>query len=111
MHAHEAEALVRPLLWIGFDGRTPTPEAARLIQQGVSGVILFARNVGTSDETRALIRELGAERYALLWKVPARGEMRLSLSVALPERCTASLVAQRCAAGSPSSWTTRRSNA
>lgn len=60
MHAHDAEALVRPLLWIGFDGRIPTPEAARLIHQGVSGVILFARNVGDSLETRTLIRELKA---------------------------------------------------
>jgi beta-N-acetylhexosaminidase len=60
MHAHDAEALVRPLLWIGFDGKIPTPEAARLIHQGVSGVILFARNVGTSDETRTLVRELKA---------------------------------------------------
>ncbi|MEY2716783.1 MAG: hypothetical protein RIT24_3126 [Planctomycetota bacterium] len=58
MHARDAEALVRPLLWIGFDGKIPTPEAARLIHEGVSGVILFARNVGSSDETRALIREL-----------------------------------------------------
>lgn len=60
MHARDAEALVRPLLWIGFDGKIPTPEATRLIHEGVSGVILFARNVGTSDETRALIRELKA---------------------------------------------------
>jgi len=60
MNARDAEALVRPLLWIGFDGRIPTPEAARLVHQGVSGVILFARNVGTPDETRTLIRELKA---------------------------------------------------
>ncbi len=58
MHARDAEDLVRPLLWIGFDGRVPTPEAARLVHQGVSGVILFARNVGTAAETRGLIREL-----------------------------------------------------
>ncbi len=60
MHARDAEALVRPLLWIGFDGKIPPPEAARLVHQGVSGVILFARNVGTPDETRALNRELKA---------------------------------------------------
>jgi beta-N-acetylhexosaminidase len=60
MNARDAEALVRPLLWIGFDGKVPTPEAARLVHQGVSGVILFARNVGTREETRALIRELKA---------------------------------------------------
>ena len=60
MHARDAENLVRPLLWIGFDGRIPSPEAARLVHQGVSGVILFARNVGAPDETRALIGELKA---------------------------------------------------
>jgi len=60
MHARDAEALVLPLLWIGFDGRIPTPEAARLVHQGVSGVILFARNVGTAAETRALVGELKA---------------------------------------------------
>ena len=70
MHARDAEALVRPLLWIGFDGKIPTPEAARLIHEGVSGVILFARNVGSSDETRALIREL---------KSIARGPLLLSV--------------------------------
>lgn len=70
MHARDAEALVRPLLWIGFEGRIPTPEAARLIHQGVSGVILFARNVGTREETRALIREL---------KAIARGPLLLSV--------------------------------
>ncbi len=60
MNARDAEELVRPLLWIGFDGKVPTPEAAKLVHQGVSGVILFARNVGTRDETRAVIRELKA---------------------------------------------------
>ena len=60
MNAREAEDLVRPMLWIGFDGKVPTPEAAKLVHQGVSGVILFARNVGTRDETRTVIRELKA---------------------------------------------------
>ena len=60
MNARDAEELVRPLLWIGFAGKIPPPEAAKLVHQGVSGVILFARNVGTRDETRALIRELKA---------------------------------------------------
>ncbi|MFM7052670.1 MAG: beta-N-acetylhexosaminidase [Planctomycetota bacterium] len=58
MHARDAENLVRPLLWIGFDGKVPSPEAARLVHEGVGGVILFARNVGTAGETRALIAEL-----------------------------------------------------
>ncbi len=60
MHAREAEALVRPLVWIGFDGRTPPQGTLDLIRAGVSGVILFARNCGTRDETRALISQLRA---------------------------------------------------
>ena len=70
MLARDAENLVRPLLWIGFDGKVPPPEAARLVHEGVSGVILFARNVGTPDETRALIAEL---------KSIARGPLLLSV--------------------------------
>ena len=60
MTATQAEDLVRPLLWIGFDGKIPSPETMKLVHLGVSGVILFARNVGTRDETRALIHELKA---------------------------------------------------
>jgi hypothetical protein len=33
------------------------------------------------------LRELDAEQFDVLWKVPARGEMRLSLDVRLPEAC------------------------
>lgn len=35
------------------------------------------------------LRELGPERFALLWKVPARGEQRFGVRLVLPERCTA----------------------
>ena len=45
MTATQAEDLVRPLLWIGFDGKIPSPETMKLVHVGVSGVILFARNV------------------------------------------------------------------
>jgi hydrogenase/urease accessory protein HupE len=34
------------------------------------------------------IRELGADRYAFLWKVPAKGEYRLGLHLQLPAECT-----------------------
>ena len=33
------------------------------------------------------LRQVDDERFDVLWKVPARGEMRLSLAVLLPERC------------------------
>lgn len=33
------------------------------------------------------IQQLDAERFDLLWRVPARGEMRLSLHVRLPDSC------------------------
>jgi hypothetical protein len=36
------------------------------------------------------LRELDAGRLSVLWKVPARGEMRLSLAVRLPARCAPS---------------------
>lgn len=34
------------------------------------------------------LREIASGRYTVLWKVPARGEMRLSLAVRMPVRCT-----------------------
>ncbi len=34
------------------------------------------------------IKQAGPETFSVLWKVPARGEMRLSLHVVLPEACT-----------------------
>ncbi|MCJ7452406.1 MAG: HupE/UreJ family protein [Steroidobacteraceae bacterium] len=34
------------------------------------------------------VRELGADRYAFVWKVPAKGEYRLGLHVRLPAECT-----------------------
>ncbi len=74
MHSTEAEDLVRPLLWIGFDGREPTNDARALIAAGVSGVILFARNIGTRDECRALIQDLrGCSRGKLLLSVDQEG--------------------------------------
>jgi hydrogenase/urease accessory protein HupE len=45
------------------------------------------------------LREVGAGRFGVLWKVPARGEMRLSLAVRLPARCTATEPPRRIDAG------------
>ena len=33
------------------------------------------------------LRELGAERFAMVWKVPAQGDLRFGVALALPARC------------------------
>jgi hypothetical protein len=33
------------------------------------------------------LRELGSDRFALLWKIPARGDLRFGIRAVLPERC------------------------
>ena len=40
---------------VGFDGTAVTPNIRRLIERGISGVILFGRNVGTAAETALLV--------------------------------------------------------
>lgn len=53
--------LAASVLVIGFDGQRPTPEARELVAQGVSGAILFKRNVGEAAQTAALCAELKQE--------------------------------------------------
>ncbi len=48
------------MLMIGFPGRVADPELLALVDQGVYGAILFARNVGTPEQTAALCRALKA---------------------------------------------------
>jgi beta-N-acetylhexosaminidase len=55
------------LLGIGFDGPTITPEATKLIHQGVGGVILFKRNIQSSQQFEALTRELKQSAPGPLW--------------------------------------------
>jgi beta-N-acetylhexosaminidase len=42
------------LLCVGFHGKTPSPEVLELIRRGVSGVILFARNVESAEQVAEL---------------------------------------------------------
>ncbi|HEY3450802.1 MAG TPA: beta-N-acetylhexosaminidase [Myxococcales bacterium] len=53
--------LASSLLVVGFDGQKPTPEARELIAQGVTGAILFKRNVGEASQTAGLCAELKQE--------------------------------------------------
>ncbi|MGB8930671.1 MAG: beta-N-acetylhexosaminidase [Anaeromyxobacteraceae bacterium] len=46
------------LLCVGFHGKTPSPEVLELIQRGVSGVILFSRNVESAEQVAELTAAL-----------------------------------------------------
>lgn len=52
--------LAAGLFVVGFPGPTPDDEVKHLLDDGVAGVILFKRNVGTAAETQALVRALKA---------------------------------------------------
>ncbi|MBL8922021.1 MAG: beta-N-acetylhexosaminidase [Myxococcaceae bacterium] len=60
------EQIAAGLFVIGFPGTTPDDDVKRLIDDGVAGVILFKRNVGTPDETLALVQGLKAHAGRLL---------------------------------------------
>src|SRR5512133_977618 len=46
------------LLCVGFHGKTPSPEVLELIRRGVSGVILFSRNVESAEQVAELTAAL-----------------------------------------------------
>lgn len=66
--------LAHSLLVIGFEGLEPGDDTLALIRRGVSGVILFARNVATPRQVAELNRRLKAEaRGPLLSSVDQEG--------------------------------------
>ena len=54
----DLEELAARLLIVGFPGRTPSADVERLIARGISGVVLFSRNVGVPGEVRELTTRL-----------------------------------------------------
>jgi hypothetical protein len=65
---------------------------SRLCRLAWLSLALLAAPVAQAHEVRPAylrIQQLDAERYDLLWRVPARGEMRLSLQVQMPDSCQA----------------------
>lgn len=60
------EHIAAGLFVVGFPGTRPDDEVKRLIDDGVAGVILFKRNVGTPEETRGLVEALKAHAGRLL---------------------------------------------
>src|SRR5262245_37170799 len=52
------ETAAARMFCVGFDGTTVTPTIRRLIERGVSGVVLFGRNVESAGQVAALCSEL-----------------------------------------------------
>lgn len=52
------KALAHSLLIIGFEDLEPSPETMKLVADGVSGVILFARNIASPEQVAELNRRL-----------------------------------------------------
>ncbi len=49
---------VAGLFCVGFHGKTPSPEVLELVERGVYGVILFARNVEDAEQVAGLVAAL-----------------------------------------------------
>jgi beta-N-acetylhexosaminidase len=54
----EIERAAARMFCVGFDGTSVTPAIRRLIERGVSGVVLFGRNVESAEQVAALCTEL-----------------------------------------------------
>jgi beta-N-acetylhexosaminidase len=54
----ELERAAAKMFCVGFDGTSVTPSVRRLIDRGVSGVVLFGRNVQSPQQTAELTAEL-----------------------------------------------------
>ena len=53
-----AETEVAKLFWVGFHGTTPSDDLLRLLDRGVGGVVLFARNIESPEQAARLIAEV-----------------------------------------------------
>ena len=54
----DLERAAAKMFCVGFDGTSVTPTIRRLIERGVSGVVLFGRNVESAEQVAALCAEL-----------------------------------------------------
>jgi beta-N-acetylhexosaminidase len=52
------EALALQVLMFGFEGKQPTPFIKDLLQRGLGGVILFARNIESPEQVASLTNQL-----------------------------------------------------
>ena len=61
-----------------------------MIRAVILALLLFVSSASVADEVGAAylrIQQTADQTYDILWRVPARGEMRLGLYVQLPENC------------------------
>lgn len=52
------ESAVAKMFWVGFHGTAPGDELMRLLDRGVGGVVLFARNIESPKQAAALIAQI-----------------------------------------------------
>jgi beta-N-acetylhexosaminidase len=62
----ELEQLAATCLFPSFDGLEPPEWVRRRVQEGLGGVVLFARNIASADQLAALTAALHAEREDVL---------------------------------------------
>jgi hydrogenase/urease accessory protein HupE len=73
----------------------------------LAGALLFLPPAGAHEVRPAYLRiqQVADERFDLLWRVPARGDLRLSIYVALPDHCKDA--GQRLAWNAEGTWIER----
>lgn len=54
----DIETAVAKMFWVGFHGTTPSDDLMRLLDRGVGGVVLFARNIESPRQAATLISQL-----------------------------------------------------
>ncbi len=69
----ELERLASACLFPGFAGLTPPDWIRRRLEDGLGGVVLYARNVNSSEQLTALTAALRAERGDLLVAIDEEG--------------------------------------
>jgi beta-N-acetylhexosaminidase len=79
----ELDAACASLFAVGFDGLDPSPEVRELLGRGVSGAVLFARNVESPEQVAALSAALKhAARRPFLFSVDQEGGRVMRLRAA-----------------------------
>jgi beta-N-acetylhexosaminidase len=54
----DLETAAAKMFWVGFHGTTPSDDLMRLLDRGVGGVVLFARNIESPKQAAELITQL-----------------------------------------------------